>query len=193
MKPSRKPAQPAKPRKPGAGKGGNVPPVEHRFKNGPDPRRGNAPTTGAIVKNYINGFGRRHVRNKTLRSIVKDAGKPELMRLAAQTLLLARRATTLADFEPWIKGAKTLKQLASAGVDISVVKSATIGKDGQRKLELFDDAGENFDRIIEHTDGKPKQTTEVKFDGVLRTPVDRELEAAETEPRLRKILNPVSN
>lgn len=55
------------------------------------------------------------------------------------------------------------------------------------------DEGADFDRIIEHTDGRPQQTHNVKGDIIFRTPADRSVEAATASDRIRSILNPSGN
>jgi hypothetical protein len=117
-----------------------VPPVEHRFKPG-NRAAANRDTSGAIIKNYINGFGRRNLRTGTLKAIANDKRKPHLMRLAANRMLSA----------------------------------------------MHD--GADFDRLINYTDGKPKQKQAV----FLKTPVDRAAAAVAATERLRKILRPSGN
>jgi hypothetical protein len=115
------------PRAKGAGRGNNVPPAEHRFKEGPDDRRcKGGDTARAILQNCINGLYRKNLRTISLTRIATDPEKPEWMRQAAQIILHSRRGTTLADFEDWIEGKKTLKQLAKSGVDVAMVKAATV-------------------------------------------------------------------
>jgi hypothetical protein len=148
----------------GAGKGGIVPPEDKRFKPG-NKAAANQDTANAIAKNYLNGMARRETKASELRRIIADDTKPPLMQAAAEQILNTRRRTTLADFDPWIEGKKTLEQLAAAGVDVSLVKRAKIGnrvtrisvkgnqtiEEGERSIELFDQSGNNLDRIINHT------------------------------------------
>ena len=54
-------------------------------------------------------------------------------------------------------------------------------------------SGSDFDRIIQHTDGRPRQTTEVAANVLLRTTADRAAAAAEASERLRAIFNTVRN
>jgi hypothetical protein len=61
-----------------------------------------------------------------------------------------------------------------------------------RILKAFDE-GADFDRIVEHTAGRPKQDHDVRAEIILRTPADRGVEAATASERLRAILNPSGN
>jgi hypothetical protein len=56
----------------------------------------------------------------------------------------------LADYEPWLEGAVGLKALRRRGVNTSLIQTATIGKDGQRRLSLYSrlDALTGLTRIL---------------------------------------------
>jgi hypothetical protein len=129
-------------------------------------------TAGAIIKNYFNGLARRKVSSVRLRTIIADEGKPHLLRSAAEQLLHSRSATTLADFDPWIKGDKSLTELRDAGIDVSLVKSASVSKDGIRRIELHDRAGQNMDRMMDQTTSRPKTEVSVTYEP--RTESERE-------------------
>jgi phage terminase small subunit len=46
--------------------------------------------------------------------------------------------TDVADFEPWLRGEKTLEELRAAGVNTSLVKTARVTERGARSIELHD-------------------------------------------------------
>lgn len=171
---------------------GVAPPVATRFKKGQSGNAGGSSTAGAITRNYMNRMARRNLRESKLRAIIADKSKPDLMRSAAEKILHSRTHTNLAAFDPWIKGEMTLSQLEAEGVDISVVKSASITKEG-RRIELYDKAGENFDRIVEHTDGRPSQTKDINVNVFLRTPDARADAGNEASARLRSLFGSATN
>ncbi len=58
-----------------------------------------------------------------------------------ESILRRHSACNLADFEPWLRGEKTLAELQEAGVDTGLVKSCTITPNQfgeSRRLELVD-------------------------------------------------------
>ena len=76
-----------------------------------------------------------HISERIRQAIeTQVGGKPGL------TARLAQQAdANIADFEPWLRGRKSLRRLAKDGVNVSCVESATVheGKDGStRRLKL---------------------------------------------------------
>jgi len=73
------------------------------------------------------------------------------------------------------------------------------GKDGvveeiiEREIELYDRGGADFDRILDRTEGKPKQSVDMNANVLLGTPEDRAACAAEALERLKAILQPNKN
>lgn len=151
---------------------GIAPPERYQFKKGQSGNAGGSPTVGAIVKNYFNRLARHKISTARLRSLIANEKKPHLLRAAAEQLLHTRGATTLADFDPWMRGEKTLKELYDAGVDVSLVKTASISDKGARRIELHDRSGQNMDRLMDQTSSRPKQEIHVTHEP--RTESERE-------------------
>ena len=83
--------------------------------------------------------GSRLLRNAKVVAVIEQAFKDKGISAGAVEILLSIIAldSDVTDFEPWIKGEKTLEQLRADGVDTRVVKSATVSGN-TRKLELHD-------------------------------------------------------
>ena len=86
-------------------------------------------------------------------------------------MLRAMECGDMADFEGLLNGETTLQELRDSGVNTEVVKrirqrKRTVSTDDrseetiEHEIELHDRAGADFDRVVEHTDGRPRQTLE---------------------------------
>lgn len=154
------------------------PPVEHRIKPGevrnPKGRR----SAGIVLKEWLNLFSTQGLTEAELRAVAKDKTQPWPKRAAAERAIRTIEAPDLAEFEEYVAGAKTLDELRQAGVDTAAVKRVKERRQVTRKtggevteetvtreVELHDRAGEDFDRICDRTDGKPKQAFETVASG----------------------------
>ncbi len=145
---------------PGAGNGGIVPPVAHRFKPGQSGNPAGRKTAGATEKEWINALTARKTPEPQLRRIAADVKEWPAKRVAALWILRQVESGDMADYEEFLKGTKTLDQLRQEGKNTALVKKARIGKDGV-SIELHDRSGEAFDRVCDQTDGKPNQAMHV--------------------------------
>lgn len=153
---------------------------------------------GLYVTEWVNVLANEP--ESTLRKIVRDVSLPTTKRMAAKRLLNAIESTDLADFEPLLKGETSLQKLRESGIDTSVVKKikakskVNLDADGEpetvmeREIELHDRSGDDFDRILDRTVGKPKQETTITHDGAIRTTAEGETAADQVIARLREAL-----
>jgi hypothetical protein len=147
---------------PGAGNGGVVPPVEHRFQPGTSGNPKGRRNAGATIADWMNALAAKELTEADLRKIHGDPKQPQPRRIAAERLLHSL-SPDMADYEPFLDGTKTLAELKASGVDTSAVKKAktrvhTDDKGGTtviREIELHDHSGAEFDRICDRTNGKP--------------------------------------
>jgi len=154
--------------RPGAGRGGVVPPAEHRFKPGQSGNPGGSRSAGAYLTEWLNALVL--ATEADLRRIVQDRRAPVLKRSAAERILHALMPP-LSAFEGLINGTQTLADLEAAGTDTSMIKKfkerQEYNADGNvvgvtRELELHCLAGEEFDRIADRTEGRPTQKLDVQ-------------------------------
>ena len=84
----------------------------------------------------------RMLRNPKVSQVIAKAFRDRGIAPEAIQMLLSGVAfnADVADFEPWIRGKKSLQKLRSEGVDTRAVKSATDGPRG-RRIELHDRLG----------------------------------------------------
>lgn len=175
----------------GAGRGGNVPPPEHRWQPGQSGNPKGRPTAGASLREWLNVFADAAMTERQLADVARDPDAPWAKRAAAQRALRTIQMPDLADFEPYAKGDVSLQDLRAAGIDTSMLKKAKVknrkvfsgGPDDapeelvEREIELKDPAGEEFDRIADRTEGRPTQRVDLKHEPSIRTPADGEAEA----------------
>ena len=150
---------------PGAGDGGNVPPIEHRWRPGQSGNPAGRRAAGAYLTEYINSLALSRPTEEELRRIVRDPREDHLRRVAAERLL-RMRMPPLADYAGLVNGTETLQQLEARAVDTAIVKKLKerqeYNANGElvavtRELELHNLAGEEFDRVADRTEGRPTQ------------------------------------
>jgi hypothetical protein len=136
-------------------------------------------TAGAVVKEWLNAFAETKATERELRAIARDPSVEWAKRTAAERMIRTLEAGDLADFQPYLAGEKSLEELRAAGVNTELVKKAKVKvrthDDGttetEREVELFDRAGVDFDRVLDRTEGKPRQVMEIESAGVAPTVV----------------------
>lgn len=117
-------------------------------------------TLGAEMLNLMHSW-----RKKTPADMHRILASPEstlAMRGAAIRLLQLAERPDMAQFEAYIDGQKNLDQLAKSGVDTGQIKRLRRSKEA-REIELHDRSGEEFDRAVDRTHGKPMQA--IRVDG----------------------------
>jgi hypothetical protein len=151
----------------------NLIPIKPGEVRNPEGRK----TAGAYIKEWINSFACQELSAEQLKKIARDPKAPVTKRAAAERMLRTVEAPDLADFEEVLQGESDLRTLRQKGVNTEAVKKVktktrtTEGKDGgattevEREIELYDRAGVDFDRVVEHTAGKPSQAVDVTSDG----------------------------
>lgn len=162
------------------------PPKEHRIKPGEVRNPNGRPPAGLKLKEWLNIFASQSLGEDELRAIAKDKTASWDKRAAACRALRTLENPDLAEFEGYVAGQKTLDELRQAGIDTTAVKKVKERRqvtrciaDGKqleetvtREIELHDRAGEDFDRICDRTDGKPKQSMDVNTSGDVRFTLD---------------------
>jgi hypothetical protein len=163
---------------PGAGRNGNVPPIEYRWPKGTSGNpAGRAPNAGSTAREYVNQLVVDRIKEPELRRIARDAEEEPAKRAAAVRVLRWMELPDLADFEPLLDGQLSLRELRSQGVDTGSIKKVKTrrkvlrkpdgdieGEEVEREVELYDRSGEDFDRVCDRTDGRPTQRLDVKND-----------------------------
>lgn len=156
---------------------GVVPPPEHRFKPGQSGNPAGRPCAGATIKEHINVMAAAELPESELRGIARDARAPWTKRAAANRILRTLETPDLADFQDAVDGVADLQSLRDSGLNTEVVKKMKVKTktykdpttespvtETEREIELFDRAGEDFDRIIDRTAGKPTQHNKSEVD-----------------------------
>jgi len=155
-------------------------------------------SAGLYVTEWVNILANE--TESTIRKVLRDPGQPTAKRMAAKRLLMSIEHGDLADFEPLLKGESSLNDLRASGINTEIVKKVKIkakielNEDGdpetvmERELELYDRSGNDFDRILDRTVGKPKQETTITHDGAIRTTAEGETAADTIIARLRETL-----
>jgi hypothetical protein len=136
------------------------PPIEHQFRPGESGNPAGRPSAGASVKEHLNVMAAW--TEPDIRAAARSKDSPWAKRAAAERLLRAIEATDLADFDEAMKGA-TLSELRAKGIDTAAVKKLrtreTVLKSGEvvkeSEIELHDRSGQDFDRVMDRTLGRP--------------------------------------
>ncbi len=127
------------------------------------------PTAGASVKEWINIYAERDLLEEDLRKISRDPQKGWAERAAAERMVRSLEQPDMADFEPLLDGQMSLRELRAQGQDTATIKKVKSRKrtipqkegdpveEVEREIELHDRAGEEMDRILDRTEGKPMQ------------------------------------
>lgn len=146
----------------------------HPFQPGQSGNPAGRKTAGAYVKEWLNVFSESKVTESDLRRIARDRETEWAKRAAAERMLRTLEAGDLADFQPYLRGEKSLEELRASGICTEIVKKAKVRvrtlengvTETEREVELFDRAGVDFDRVLDRTEGKPRQVMEIESAGV---------------------------
>jgi hypothetical protein len=133
---------------------------------------GGRQTAGATIREWINTLSGQKLSTQQLRALSVDESIDYNKQLAALHMATGTERASLARYEPWLQGEKTLQDLEADGVDVRQIKKAKIGDKGGREIELHDRAGEAFDRIVEHTDGQAPQSGKLEVTGANGGPIE---------------------
>ena len=136
--------------------------LKHFPKGSNGNQKGRSLTAGASIREWMNAMA--NYTEAELRHINQSARFPASKRAAALQLMRAITCPDMADFAGIIEGDKSLQQARKEGVDTTLVKKFKVRHTEHgptRELELHDPAGEAIDRVMDRTEGKPKQTTEI--------------------------------
>jgi len=143
------------------------------------------PSAGSSVREWINTLA--HKTEAEWRKIASNTKEIGVKRMAAIQLLRAVEIPDMADYEDG-----TLAELRERGVNTTAIKKLKIVKPkkgaARREIELYDRVGDALDRIMDRTEGKPKQSVDVTHDGSIRTTAEGETEAASLLARLTRSL-----
>lgn len=149
------------------------PPMHSRFQKGESGNPAGRKTAGAYVREWLNVLAEKELSESELRAIARDKAAPWTKRTAAERILRTLEAGDLADMEPVLDGVETLTDLRNRGINTEVVKKMKVktrttddgAREVDREIELHDRAGEDFDRILDRTLGKPAQAIDVTSNG----------------------------
>lgn len=124
---------------------------------------------------WLNVFAEQELGRAALKVIASDEAASFTKRASAQRAIRLLETGDIADFAGLLRGENNLEDLRGMGINTEVVKRfkqktrVIEGKDGKkveevvdREIELYDRAGDDFDRICDRTHGRPKQSIEVK-------------------------------
>jgi hypothetical protein len=158
----------------------------HCFKPGESGNPKGRPAAGLAVRDWINILAGQDVTEEKLRRITKDPKAPWSKRTAALRMLRSLETGDIADFAGFLRGENNLEDLRAMGISTEVIKkfkqkTRVVPKgDGEveevidREIELHDRSGDDFDRILDRTIGRPVQEVHQHVDGTLRTSADGE-------------------
>jgi len=99
-----------------------------------------AAITAGYSKKTAYSMGSENLRKPEIAAVIEEALEEQGITPVACKILLGEVAldTDVTDFEPWLRGQKTFKQLRAEGVNTSLVKTARITDKGTRSIELHD-------------------------------------------------------
>jgi len=177
---------------PGAGKGGTVPPAEHRFKPGQSGNPAGRPkNAGATCNEWLNQLAADELTEDQLRQIASNAKLPWPKRAAALRALRALEHADVTDFINLIHSSDSeeltasLSDLRDRGVHTDAIKKLKPTEHGI-EIELHDRSGEEFDRICDRTNGKPKMEITQHVDGSIRSAAEGADTAAALLDQIRR-------
>lgn len=129
---------------------------------------------GATIRMWMNALSQGDKSEDDLMTLARDRRCPVAKRAAAQQLIRMVTVGDLADMESALDGEQSLRDLRTSGVNTQVIKKAKKrimrSPDGEKigeeiEIELKDTAGQEFDRVVDHTDGKAIQRQEISGAG----------------------------
>lgn len=135
------------------------------------------PNVGKNLMQRVNTLSDRGHTRPELRAMASSNRLDHRTNAAAIVLLRLSEYVDLADFDEYLEGTKTLKQLREMGINTDAVKKAKTTKrtitqaNGdvittiEREVQLRDTVGGWIDRALNRTEGLP--THRVEFDGSL--------------------------
>jgi hypothetical protein len=125
-------------------------------------------SVGASVREHMNAMAEAQLTFEELKLIATDTRAPITRQAAAQRLMRMAEHPDVAEFQQYLNGALDLEQLQKAGINTSLIKKAKVrehegesGRTIEREIELYDRSGEEFDRVFDRTEGRPKQAVDV--------------------------------
>lgn len=133
---------------------------------------------GQTIKKTLNEFSSAGLTEEQLRIIARNRTESWVRRAAAERALRTLEVGDLADMGKALGNDDALKELRDSGVNTEVVKryktTTRIVRDSkgdpitevERQIELHDRAGQDFDRIMDRTEGKPKQVADINLTGL---------------------------
>lgn len=122
------------------------------------------PSAGAVEQEFLNQFAVSDLDEEAIVAISKNKREPVAKRAAALRYLRQIENPDLADYQPLLKGEMTLQELRESGVSTEAIKKLKHGEYGL-EIELQDRSGQDFDRIMDRTVGKPTQAIDVTSNG----------------------------
>jgi hypothetical protein len=176
-------------------------PTAHQFKPGQSGNPKGRVTAGATVREWWNVLAEQGLTPRQLQRIIADPDSPFPKIEAAIQILQSIELGDVTDMEDLLDGKVTLRQLRESGVNTRIIKKIKVkrrtlynedgpeGEEVEREVELHNRAGDALDRIMDRTDGRPKQQVDVTSGNEpLRTSADGEAAADQVLDRLRGLL-----